>query len=272
MASKIADVIFTYQFLKRLVTPFNETRAYQLGIIDERGKKIRSPQTKEELDSFSTFERLIFNIKKIIERFPGGKSKLASYAAALFLIKEHNNLKDEYSEKELTEELEKNMEELQEIENSKPKTFKKFMSEKEFGNMLFAKETAIRDVSEAMKYTHAVVDSDAKVIGFATNAKDAMFMSKNNITKKKGTVVQLAKPMSQKQGDMKIGRKLIEDAPANATGPNVAGTGDDSSTVVVKPDARKKEIKKYLADYLKRRKKREEAKNKANMRKLMGLT
>ena len=260
MASKIADVIFTYQFLKRLVTPFNETRAYQLGIIDERGKKIRSPQTKEELDSFSTFERLIFNIKKIIERFPGGKSKLASYAAALFLIKEHNNLKDEYSEKELTEELEKNMEELQEIENSKPKTFKKFMSEKEFGNMLFAKETAIRDVSEA------------KVIGFATNAKDAMFMSKNNLTKKKGTVVQLAKPMSQKQGDMKIGRKLIEDAPANATGPNVAGTGDDSSTVVVKPDARKKEIKKYLADYLKRRKKREEAKNKANMRKLMGLT
>tara|TARA_Y100000004_G_scaffold132873_1_gene150038 strand:- start:2003 stop:2992 length:990 start_codon:yes stop_codon:yes gene_type:complete len=329
MASKIADVIFTYQFIKRLVTPFNETKAYQLGIIDERGKKIRSPQTKEELDSFSTFERLIFNIKKIIERFPGGKSKLASYAAALFLIKEHNNLKDEYSEKELTEELEKNMEELQEIENSKPKTFKKLMSEKEFGNMLFAKETAIRDVSEAMKYTHAVVDSDAKVIGFATNAKDAMFMSKNNITKKKGTVVQLAKPMSQKQGDMKIGRKLIEssnpkklafdkymkqhkldkstvtmavatpndsqikmimkkepkynkavelykkineDAPANATGPNVAGTGDDSSTVVVKPDARKKEIKKYLADYLKRRKKREEAKNKANMRKLMGLT
>ena len=85
------------------------------------------------------------------------------------------------------------------------------MSEKEFGNMLFAKETAIRDVSEAMKYTHAVVDSDAKVIGFATNAKDAMFMSKNNLTKKKGAVVKLTKPMSQKQGDMKVGRKLFEE-------------------------------------------------------------
>ena len=40
MASKITDLIFTYSFLKRLVTPFNETRAYELGIIDERGKKI----------------------------------------------------------------------------------------------------------------------------------------------------------------------------------------------------------------------------------------
>ena len=99
MASKVADLIFVYSFLKRLVTPFNETKAYQLGIIDERGKKIRNPQTKAELDSFSTFERLVFNIKKIIERFPGGKSKLASYAAALFLIKEHNNPKEEYSKK-----------------------------------------------------------------------------------------------------------------------------------------------------------------------------
>ena len=70
MAGKIADLIFVYNFLKRLVTPFNETKAYQLGIIDDKGKKIRSPQTSDELNAFSTFERLIFNIKKIIERAP----------------------------------------------------------------------------------------------------------------------------------------------------------------------------------------------------------
>ena len=99
MASGVANLIFTYSFLKRLVTPFNETDAYKLGIIDERGKKIKSPKTTEELNSYSTFERLVFNIKKIIERLPGGKSKLASYAAALFLIKEHDNTKEHYSEK-----------------------------------------------------------------------------------------------------------------------------------------------------------------------------
>jgi hypothetical protein len=32
---------------------------------------------------------LVFNIKKLIEKVRGGKSRLASYAAALFLIKEH---------------------------------------------------------------------------------------------------------------------------------------------------------------------------------------
>ena len=109
MASGVANLIFTYSFLKRLVTPFNETDAYKLGIIDERGKKLKSPKTTEELNSYSTFERLVFNIKKIIERLPGGKSKLASYAAALFLIKEHDNTKEHYSEKELVEALEENM-------------------------------------------------------------------------------------------------------------------------------------------------------------------
>ena len=34
---------------------------------------------------------MVFNIKRLLEKLPGGKSRLASYAAALFLIKEHVN-------------------------------------------------------------------------------------------------------------------------------------------------------------------------------------
>ena len=66
-------------------------------------------------------------------------------------------------------------------------------------------------LDEKMKYTHAVVDNNGNVIGFTTNEKDAVDMSKNNLTKKKGAVVKLTKPMSQKQGDMKVGRKLFEE-------------------------------------------------------------
>ena len=66
-------------------------------------------------------------------------------------------------------------------------------------------------LDEKMTYTHAVVDNNGNVIGFTTNEKDAVFMSKNNLTKKKGAVVKLTKPMSQKQGDMKVGRKLFEE-------------------------------------------------------------
>jgi hypothetical protein len=121
MASKFGDLLLAYNFIKRLITPFDETDAFKLGIIDERGKKIKDPKTKEEELSFSTFNKLIFNIKKIIERLPGGKSKLASYGAALFLIKEHTNPKEEYTDEEIMQALEENMDYLAKHD---PKTFK----------------------------------------------------------------------------------------------------------------------------------------------------
>ena len=65
------------------------------------------------------------------------------------------------------------------------------------------------DITEAMKMKFAVVNNNGEVIGFTSDAKEAMFMAKNNLRKEKGTVVQLSKPMPQKQADMKIGRKLF---------------------------------------------------------------
>ena len=92
MASPAIDAFITFRFLKLLVTPFNKTEAFKLGIIDERGKVLRKYKTLakiEERNSYTILHRLVFNIKKLIEKLPGGKSRLASYAAALFLIKEH---------------------------------------------------------------------------------------------------------------------------------------------------------------------------------------
>ena len=34
-----ADLLYTFRFLKLLVTPFEETDAYKAGIIDENGEK-----------------------------------------------------------------------------------------------------------------------------------------------------------------------------------------------------------------------------------------
>lgn len=86
------DSLIVFRFLKLLVTPFDKTKAYELGIIDERGKNLRKASklnTEEERESYTILHRLVFNIKKLIEKVPGGKTKLGSYAAALFLIKEH---------------------------------------------------------------------------------------------------------------------------------------------------------------------------------------
>ena len=198
MASKVTDLVLVYQFLKRLTTPFDETKAFELGIIDERGKRIKSKEIKttEEKNSYGYFDKLVFNLKKLLEKLPGGKTKLASYAAALFLIREAQKPERKYTTKDLQEELDASIKELE-------------------------KRT------------------------------------------------------------MKNLKNLGEDVPANASGAAVAGTGDDSDTVVVDPkkkkkvlidrDGRKTEMRKYIKAYMERRTKREELRKKEDFRKRMGI-
>jgi hypothetical protein len=98
----IFDTFILYQFIKKLVVPFKETKAYELGIIDENGKVLKKRhtlKTSEEKAAYTVFDTFIWNIKKLLERIPFGKSKLASYAAALYFIKEQNNrkLQNDYS-------------------------------------------------------------------------------------------------------------------------------------------------------------------------------
>ena len=89
--SGIGNIYFVYQFIKKLVTPFEKTDAFKLGIIDKNGKilkKIRELEGSKEKEAYTLSDTLVWNIKKLIGKIPGGKSKIASYAAALFLIKE----------------------------------------------------------------------------------------------------------------------------------------------------------------------------------------
>lgn len=84
------DTFMVYSFIKRLVTPFDETDAFHLGLIDKNGRKLRSAKGSKDYASLTHFDRLVFNIKRLIEKLPGGRSKLASWAAALLLIREQD--------------------------------------------------------------------------------------------------------------------------------------------------------------------------------------
>ena len=102
--ASIGNIYFVYQFLKKLVTPFEKTEAFKLGIIDEKGKilkKRRDLKTDDEKSAYNLSDTLVWNLKKILGKIPFGKSKLASYAAALWLIKEQGNGKIFVNEKEL---------------------------------------------------------------------------------------------------------------------------------------------------------------------------
>lgn len=91
-----ADLIYTYRFLRILTTPFEKTRAFELGLIDADGKRIKSQRkdTPERRSAYTLFHRLVFNIKRLMAKVPGGSSRLASYAAALFLLKETYGLSE----------------------------------------------------------------------------------------------------------------------------------------------------------------------------------
>ena len=98
IVSRAADTYYAYRFVKILSTPWEEMDAYEFGIIDENGKvlrKARTLRTSEEKSAYTIFHRLVFGIKRILQKLPGGRSVAASYAAALFLIKEHTGMSDE---------------------------------------------------------------------------------------------------------------------------------------------------------------------------------
>jgi hypothetical protein len=83
-------------------TPFGEWDAYKTGVIDDEGNII-VPSEKRTLaqdDSFTKFDLLILKLKRVLEKLPFGKVKLASYAAALFLLKEEKNIKEETLEEQ----------------------------------------------------------------------------------------------------------------------------------------------------------------------------
>ena len=94
---RAVDLFVTYRFLKLLTTPFEKTDAFKLGIIDKDGHRIKLPKstkpaveltTSELKNSYTILHKLIFNIKKLFAKVPGLRTKVGTYAAALFLLKD----------------------------------------------------------------------------------------------------------------------------------------------------------------------------------------
>ena len=100
-----ADLVYTIRFLKLLVTPLDKTEAFNASIIDADGKKnkdfnLNSMDDREAYRThYTSFHRLVFNLKRIMAKAPGGQSVVARYGAALALIKEHGELTDKGVEK-----------------------------------------------------------------------------------------------------------------------------------------------------------------------------
>ena len=110
--SRAVDLLITYRIIKLLTTSFEKKEAYRLGIIDKNGKVLRKTKdlkTGKERDAYTILHRFVFNLKRLINIVPGGKSKLGTYAAALgLLLKENKDINEIEIEKVLYKHLSDN--------------------------------------------------------------------------------------------------------------------------------------------------------------------
>ena len=88
--SRVIDAVIAYRVLKLLVTPFNKTKAFALGIIDEKGKVLvkskdikRLPDPAKARNAYTLLIRFVFNLKRMLSKI-GIRGPLGSAAAAAF--------------------------------------------------------------------------------------------------------------------------------------------------------------------------------------------
>ena len=138
-ASRGADLYFVFRFLRLLTMDYKKTDAYKFKIIDSKGNALRKSadlESVKEKAAYTMLHRMVFKIRRLIEKVPGGR--FISYAAALFLLKEQKDTRiwtdDRYMKTKLLEFLETDWEAdakflKEEVDNMDKKSFKSFLSE-----------------------------------------------------------------------------------------------------------------------------------------------
>ena len=171
--SRIVDNLIAYRILSMLVTSFDKTSAYRLGIVDETGKVLRKMadlRTDEERNSYTYLHRLVFNLKRILNKLPGGESKLKNIVAAFFLIKECYEKNDSAALLE-----EKYMAILQKLEEQNITLVEEELLIEEF---MFLNEDGIANV------TGAGVSTDIPVAKMKSGRRYAAFVVNDNVFKR----------------------------------------------------------------------------------------
>lgn len=88
--SNYLDNLIAFRVLYALTVPFDKTPAFKAGVIDAEGNILikADKRTAEQHDAYDVLDRLVFSLKRLLGKIPGGKSNIASLAAAYWLIRE----------------------------------------------------------------------------------------------------------------------------------------------------------------------------------------
>lgn len=190
----LLDTFIAFKFIRLLTTPWEKWDAYKLGIIDNRGKVLKKNlSTQKEKNAFTKFHVLIKNLKVLMEKVPGGKTRIGSYAVALKLLKEEAaqyNINNDMIEKEFKKYLEEtlDMEELMTFDLNE--TFGKVLNEEKLKK---GKYKVVSDEGNGLKKGDIInIKKDQKVDEYVLG--EPLFLVKNS----KGKDVYITPSMLKK--------------------------------------------------------------------------
>lgn len=111
----VIDLFVLYKIIRKLITPFKSMPAFKMGLIDENGNflKSRDQLTDEEKQNLTYLDIFVINIKKILGKIPAGKTQLATFAAAMLLLRQ-KPIKEDIDIIQLEKDLLEQMKELEE--------------------------------------------------------------------------------------------------------------------------------------------------------------
>jgi hypothetical protein len=179
--SRVADLFYAFRFLRLLTMPWKKTAAFKTGVIDDKGARIRDEKGKrikpktfnpKQKAAYTVFHRLVFNLKRMLQKISFGRGTIASYAAALFLIKEHTGM----SEKQIVKIMDQvDMNDWDKIPLQESKWFVNIIGELNPGNYTLVNDIASIETGEYIAMTNTKVKITEAVHPYSTFLGESIF-------------------------------------------------------------------------------------------------
>ena len=94
--SRALDAVVGIRLLKLLSTPINKSKAFQLGIVDNDGNKVKDPSNTNERNAYTLLNRFVFKVQRALTRSSDRNARrLLTFAAAMALLREYKDDDDD---------------------------------------------------------------------------------------------------------------------------------------------------------------------------------
>ncbi len=93
--SRVVDSLIAYRILRMFSQKITDHPAFQMGIVDKDGVKLKEPSGAAEMDAYTMLDKLAFKIKRALYKSPDRTARrLLTFAAAIALLRENRKVSE----------------------------------------------------------------------------------------------------------------------------------------------------------------------------------